>query len=109
MPNQEHEGWRRVGITVDVGAADSVADPKAFLGKEVKRHPSPVVYQSATGEHITNIGEQQVALLTNEGRLRGMTSQATEKVRKPLAAVKRIVEAGHAVVFAPIYPQPRVG
>ena len=30
-----------------------------------------------------------------------MTFQATEKVRKPLAAVKRIVEAGHAVVFAP--------
>ena len=30
-----------------------------------------------------------------------MTFQATENVRKPLAAVKRIVEAGHAVVFAP--------
>ena len=40
-------------------------------------------------------------MVTNEGTLRGMTFQATEKVRKPLAAVKRIVEAGHAVVFLP--------
>ena len=30
-----------------------------------------------------------------------MRFQATDKVKKPLAAVKRIVEAGHAVVFAP--------
>ena len=30
-----------------------------------------------------------------------MMFQATERVKKPLASVKRIVEAGHAVVFAP--------
>ena len=101
VPAQEHEGWRRVGITVDSGAADSVADPRAFPGYEVRKRLSPVFYQSATGEPITNVGEQQIALLTNEGTLRGMTFQATERVRKPLAAVKRIVEAGHAVVFAP--------
>ena len=29
-----------------------------------------------------------------------MRFQATDKVKKPLAAVKRIVEAGHAVIFA---------
>ena len=40
-------------------------------------------------------------MVTKEGSLRGMRFQATEKVRKPLAAVKRIVEAGHAVIFAP--------
>ena len=101
MPAQEHAGWRRVGITVDSGAADSVAAPDAFPGYPVKKHPTPIFYQSATGEPITNTGSQQVALVTNEGTLRGMTFQATERVRKPLAAVKRIVEAGHAVVFAP--------
>ena len=31
-----------------------------------------------------------------------MKFQATTKVKKPLAAVKRMVEAGHAVVFAPL-------
>ena len=30
-----------------------------------------------------------------------MTFQATTKVKKPLASVKKIVQAGHAVVFAP--------
>ena len=30
-----------------------------------------------------------------------MEFQATENVRKPLAAAKRIVEVGHAVVLAP--------
>ena len=30
-----------------------------------------------------------------------MRFQATSKIKKPLASVKRIVEAGHAVVFAP--------
>ena len=58
-------------------------------------------YQSATGEPIVNVGRQDIALMTREGSLRGMCFQATEKVKKPLAAVKRIVEAGHAVIFAP--------
>ena len=58
-------------------------------------------YQSATGEPITNIGEQQIALMTREGSLRGMRFQATSSVKKPLASVKRIVESGHAVIFAP--------
>ena len=100
VPTQEFEGWRRVGITVDSGAADSVADPESFPGYSVRKHPRPIFYQSATGEPITNIGEQTIALVTKEGSLRGMTFQATSKVRNPLASVKRIVEAGHAVVFA---------
>ena len=58
-------------------------------------------YQSATGEPIVNTGQQGIAMVTKEGPLRGMRFQSTEKVKKPLAAVKRIAEAGHAVVFAP--------
>ena len=33
--------------------------------------------------------------------MRGMRVHAAERVKKPLAAAKRIVEAWHAVVFAP--------
>ena len=40
-------------------------------------------------------------MVTREGSLRGMKFQSTEKLTKPLAVVKGIVEAGHAVVFAP--------
>ena len=39
--------------------------------------------------------------MTKEGSLKGLRFQATERVKKPLAAVVKIVEAGHAVVFAP--------
>ena len=39
--------------------------------------------------------------MTKEGSLTGLRFQATERVKKPLAAVVKIVEAGHAVVFAP--------
>ena len=42
-----------------------------------------------------------VAMVTSEGTLRGMKIQAAKKITKPLASVKRIVEANHAVVFAP--------
>ena len=101
MPAREMDGWRQVGITIDSGAADSVADPRAFPGYGVKRHETPRFAQRATGEPIVNVGEQDIALVTQEGSLRGMRFQATEKVKKPLAAVKRIVEAGHAVIFAP--------
>ena len=67
----------------------------------MSRHDSPVFYQSATGEPIVNVGEQGINMVTREGTVRGLTFQAAEKVNKPLAAVKIIVHAGHAVVFAP--------
>ena len=89
------------GITVDSGAADSVASPESFPGYRVVEHAAPQFYQSATGEPIVNLGEQSIAMVTDEGTLRGMKFQATKKIRKPLASVKKIVEANHAVVFAP--------
>jgi hypothetical protein len=91
----------RIGVTVDSGAADSVAAPETFAGYPVTPHDQLQFYQSATGEPIVNIGEQLVAMVTNEGTLRGMKFQATKKVKKPLASVKRMVEANHAVIFAP--------
>ena len=99
--HEELDGWRKVGITIDSGTADSVADPLSFPGYAVARHDGPIMYQSATGEPITNVGEQSVCLLTKEGSLRGMKFQATSTIKKPLASVRRITEAGHAVIFAP--------
>ena len=61
VPTQELEGWRQVAITIDSGAAESVADPKSFPGYSVRSHPAPRFYQSATGEPIKNVGEQTVA------------------------------------------------
>ena len=95
------DGWTKVRVTVDSGAADSVASPETFPGYQVVEHAAPQYFQSATGEPIINMGEQVVAMVTEEGTLRGMKFQCTQKVKKPLASVKRMLEANHAVVFAP--------
>ena len=78
-----------------------MASPDSFPGYEVVKHDKLIFYQSATGQPICNVGRQDIAFLTKEGTLRGMRFQATSVVKKLLASVKRIVEAGHAVIFAP--------
>ena len=92
--SKQLEGWTKVGITVDSGAADSVASPESFPGYEVRAHPNPQFFQSATGEPIVNLGEQMVAMITEEGTLRGLTFQATKKVKKPLASVNKTHDGG---------------
>ena len=42
VPTKDMDGWRQIGITIDSGAADSVADPRAFPGYTVSKHPSPI-------------------------------------------------------------------
>ena len=50
-------------ITINSGAAESAADPRQFPGYEVVRHPSPIYYQSAAGQAIMNVGEQEVGMM----------------------------------------------
>ena len=88
VPQMEKEGWTRVGVTIDSGAADSAAAPESFPGYAVIQHSAPQFYQSATGEPIVNVGEQMVTMVTGEGALRGMKFQASKKIKKPLASVK---------------------
>ena len=59
-----------MGITVDSGAADSVESPLSFPGYKVVEHATPQFYQSATGEPIVNLGEQTIAMVTDEDTLR---------------------------------------
>lgn len=101
VPAREHDGLRQVAKFVDSGAAESVADPGCFPGYQVTNHDVLVFYQSATGEPIQNVGQQNIALLTREGRLKGLRIQATASVKQPLASGKRILEEGNAGVFAP--------
>ena len=49
---------------------------------------------------IRNEGEQRIPIVTPSGLLKAMTFQACDAT-KPLASVKRMMDAGHAVVFAP--------
>ena len=41
VPTSAPEGWTRVGVTVDSGAADSIASPDSFPGYVVTPHLNP--------------------------------------------------------------------
>ena len=97
---REKQGWRKVELTVDSGAAESVIPPWLVTNYPIVKPLHPIWYQSATGEPIADEGEQQIPVVTQAGRLRGLKMRAAE-VTKPLASVKRMVDAKHAVVFAP--------
>ena len=96
----QQAGWRRMRVTVDSGAAESVIPTDEMPEYTKHRHPVEEYFQTATGEPIVNEGEQRLPILTPSGHLRGMTFQSCD-VTKPLASVKRLTEAGHAVVFSP--------
>ena len=55
-------------------------------------------FLSATGEEIPNLGELKLPMLAREDTMRQMTFCAAA-VAKPLASVKKMVTAGHGVVF----------
>ena len=94
--------WTKISMAVDSGACESVIDAAEQIPgyeiKETKASRSGLVYASATGEEIPNLGEVLLPMLTKENTKRSMKMQAAE-VSRPLASVKRICEAGHVVVF----------
>ena len=95
------DGWRRVKIAVDSGAAESVILAGATSEYPPVQHSQAIYYTTASGKTIVNEGQQVLPIATaNATGLRSMTFQACD-VTKPLGSVKRIVDAGHAVVFLP--------
>ena len=87
-------------VTVDSGAAESVIPVDEITFYEKMPGAVEEYFQTASGEAIRNEGEQRIPVITPSGQLKGMTFQACD-VTKPLAVVKRLMDAGHAVVFAP--------
>ena len=93
--------WRKLALTIDSGACDSVMSPDELPDYEVietAESKRGECFHSATSEEIPNLGMINVPMLTNEGTARGMRITAAP-VSKPLAAVKKICKAGHSVVF----------
>ena len=90
-------------ITIDSGAAESVM-PMDFLPQQpMERSPTTkqnARYIAANGNVMHNAGQKRVRFQTKDGTVNAITFQATA-VRKPLAAVSRIVEKGNRVVFSP--------
>ena len=93
-------GWRRLEVMMDSGAAESVIPQNEIPECPLRAHKHDIYYATATGEPILILGEQQLPTFTASGRPCSMTFQACD-VSKPLASVRRMVQARSALVFAP--------
>ena len=57
-------------------------------------------YELASGDSIPCLGEKKIVVLTNEGTLRGCTSNCADvSYGKPLQSVRALNASGHAVCF----------
>ena len=92
--------WRKMKVTVDSGAAESVIPPDVIDNYPLIQHKDDIYYGTASGEPLKNLGELKLPMVTPSRRLKGMTFQACD-VTKPLASVANMLNAGQAVIFAP--------
>jgi hypothetical protein len=90
-------------ITIDSGAAESVM-PVEFLKAQPMEATSEdqkkARHIATNGDVMYNAGQKKAKFKTKDGNIRSIAFRATG-VRKPLAAVSRIVEKGNKVVFSP--------
>ena len=93
------KGW----ITIDSGAGESVW-PVSWIGdwrkvEESDESRKGVGFVAANGGRMENFGKTKIEF-GNEGKARSMGFHVTE-VKKPLAAVSRIIDKGNKVQFGP--------
>ena len=93
--------WRRIGVTADSGAAESVI-PRGLVQGPVVPNPEldGVSFRAANGSPINVYGIQGLRGRDSHGT--GVSMKLTSAdVRKPLASVMKIVQKGNRVVFDP--------
>lgn len=94
-------GWKRVRVTFDTGAGESVAPKGAFPGvkpQESIASKQGLFYRVANGKKVWNEGELRVNALTNEFQDRNVTFQACS-VTKPLFSGAQASKAGFRTVL----------
>ena len=93
--------FEEVKITADSGAVDHVA-PRSLAKdtpvEETKASRMGVHYVAANGSEIKNEGEKRVKAFSDKGLPLNMTWQIAG-VKKPLASIGRICDAGNVAVF----------
>ncbi len=90
-----------MSAVVDSGATVPVMNPKtgaAYPLQESEASRNDVDYEVADGGTLANLGEKKMAVITQEGTLRGYASQCAN-VSKPLSAVRSLCRSRHAVCF----------
>ena len=97
--------WEEIVMTVDSGASETVAPPDVASGIPITDSPASLrgaMYEVANGEVITNKGEKRCVIQCEEGTAKLMNIQVCD-VHKPLLAVSKLCDSGHAVVFHPTW------
>ena len=99
--NKYKEKFEEIRITADSGAVDHVAPSDIARGvpiRETRASKQGVHYVAAIGSTIKNEGEKKISAYTEEGTPIDMTWQIAG-VKKPLASVGRICDAGNVAIF----------
>ena len=96
--------WMSLGvgeIVVD-SAADESCWPKGLGDAFPTRPPrKSILLRTANGGEMQHYGEKKITFAgSNDGDVTGVTFQVTD-VKKPLLAVRRLVERGSSVSFGP--------
>jgi len=95
------QGWEEIKVTVDSGACDHVIPKQTVRPEDIKITDAVrkgVTYFTANGQPLPNEGEVNVSGRTREGHALGLTMQVAG-VKKPLASVRKMCQAGNRVVF----------
>ncbi len=93
--------WEELLAVVDSGATIPVLHPatgKAYAVEESAASRAGVEYEVANGDTTPNLGQKRMAVLTEEGTMRGYSSQCAD-VSKALQSVRALVGSKHAVCF----------
>ena len=93
--------YEEIDLFVDSGATETVLDPSSLPGVEIiegEAMKRGVEYETADGSPLANLGEKRFCGMSAEGVSRGLISQVTD-INKPLLSVRKVVKAGHRVVF----------
>lgn len=95
--------WANMGmgeIVVD-SAADESCWPKDLGGAFPTRPAKKIILKTANGGSMAHYGEKKITFKgKNDDEVVGLTFQVTD-VKKPLLAVRRLVERGNVVSFGP--------
>ena len=93
--------WEVIKAIVDSGASVPVIHPATGRGYDLLESAASkagVEYETAGGHSLANLGRKRLAVLTQEGTVRGYQSECAE-VTKPLQSVRSLLRNRHAVMF----------
>ena len=83
------DGWVKVRVTMDCGAAGHVMLKATFPRVKLERKTSPKMFVAAKGEQIGDLGEKKIAFKTNEGIQRCIKFRSASVVKPLICASPR--------------------